>query len=158
MNIRPVFFLMAIFIFSCNKESVILEKEVLIKENTGWIFSDSLTVDFSVTDTSRFYAMRFQLDFDPQFNYENVYTRIHTQFPDGKRYPQILSLQLTDERGAWAGKCNKNICKVEIPLQERIIFPSIGNYKITIAQYMRTDTLVGIKKGRFSLVDLGKRK
>ena len=149
---------MAIFIFSGNKEIVIIEKEVLIKENTGWIFSDSLAVDFSVTDTSRFYAMRFQLDFDPQFNYENVYTRILTQFPDGKRYPQILSLQLTDERGAWAGKCNKNICKVEIPLQERIIFPSIGNYKITIAQYMRTDTLVGIKKGKFSLVDLGKRK
>lgn len=158
MNIRPVFFLMAVFVFSCSKERIILEKEALIKENTGWIFSDSLSVDFSISDTSRFYAMRFQLDFDPQFNYENVYTRIHTQFPDGKRISQILSLQLTNEIGAWAGDCNKNECHVEIPLQERIIFPYTGNYKISIAQYTRTDTLEGIKKATFSLVDMGERK
>jgi len=158
MNIRPVFFLMAFFAFSCNKEKIILEKNALIKENTGWIFSDSLDVDFSVNDTSRFYAMRFQLDFDPQFNYENIYTRIHTQFPDGKRISEILSLQLTNETGVWAGECNKQICQVEIPLQERIIFPSTGNYNISITQYMRTDTLVGIKNAKFSLVDLGERK
>jgi len=158
MNIRPVFFLMAVFVFSCSKERIILEKEALIKENTGWIFSDSLAVDFSISDTSRFYAMRFQLNFDPQFNYENVYTRIHTQFPDGKRISQILSLQLTNETGAWAGKCNKNVCHVEIPLQERIIFPSTGYYKISIAQYTRTDTLEGIKKATFYLVEMGERK
>jgi gliding motility-associated lipoprotein GldH len=67
-------------------------------------------------------------------------------------------LQLTNETGAWAGKCNKNVCHVEIPLQERIIFPSTGNYKISIAQYTRTDTLEGIKKATFYLVEMGERK
>jgi gliding motility-associated lipoprotein GldH len=102
--------------------------------------------------------MRLQLNHTPDFNFENVYTRIHTLFPDGKLSAQILSLALTNETGAWAGQCNKTVCKVEIALQEQIIFPAKGNYKITIAQYMRTDTLTGIGNIRFLLIDTGERK
>jgi gliding motility-associated lipoprotein GldH len=156
MNIRPFFFVF--FALSCSKEKVILEKEALINEKVGWIFSDSLGVSFSVSDTTRFYAMRFQLDFNSRFPYENVYTRIHTQFPDGKRISQVLSLQLTDQRGAWAGRCNKNYCRVEIPLQEYIMFPSMGKYNISMAQYSRSDTLQGVLKGKFLLIDMGARK
>jgi gliding motility-associated lipoprotein GldH len=159
MNIRHFFLLVLISIsFSCSKEKVILEKEVDVKESIGWIFNDSLSVDFSISDTNRLYAMRLQLNHTPDFDFENVYTRIHTLFPDGKLSPQILSLALTNETGAWAGKCNKTDCKVEIALQEQIIFPAKGNYKITIAQFMRTDTLSGIGNIRFLLLDTGERK
>jgi gliding motility-associated lipoprotein GldH len=159
MNIRLFFLFVLISIsFSCSKEKVILEKEVDVKESIGWIFYDSLSVDFSISDTNRLYAMRLQLNHTPDFDFENVYTRIHTLFPDGKLSAQILSLALTNENGAWAGQCNKTDCKVEIALQEQIIFPAKGNYKITIAQYMRTDTLSGIGNIRFLLLDTGERK
>lgn len=159
MNIRLFFLFVLISVsFSCSKEKVILEKEVDVKESMGWMFKDSLSVDFSVSDTNRLYAMRLQLNHAPDFNFENVYTRIHTLFPNGKLSTQILSLALTNETGAWAGQCNKKDCKVEIALQEQIIFPSMGNYKITIAQYMRTDTLSGIGNIRFLLLDTGERK
>jgi gliding motility-associated lipoprotein GldH len=142
MNIRLFFLFVLISIsFSCSKEKLILEKEVDVNESIGWMFSDSLSVDFSISDTNRLYAIRLQLNHAPDFNFENVYTRIHTLFPDGKLSTQILSLALTNETGAWAGQCNKKDCKVEIALQEQIIFPAKGNYKITIAQFMRTDTL-----------------
>ncbi len=159
MNIRHFFLLVLISIsFSCSKEKVILEKEIDVKESIGWIFNDSLSVDFSVSDTNRLYAMRLQLNHTPDFDFENVYTRIHTFFPDGKLSSQILSLSLTNEAGTWAGQCNKTDCKVEIALQEQIIFPAKGNYKITIAQFMRTDTLSGIGNIRFLLIDTGERK
>ena len=159
MNIRLFFLFILISIsFSCSKEKVILEKEVDVKESIGWMFSDSLSVDFSISDTNRLYAMRLQLNHTPDFNFENVYTRIHTLFPDGKLSVQILSLALTNETGAWVGQCNKTVCKVEIALQEQIIFPAKGNYKITIAQFMRTDTLSGIGNIRFLLIDTGERK
>ena len=159
MNIRHFFLLVLISIsFSCSKEKVILEKEVDVKESIGWIFNDSLSVDFSISDTNRLYSMRLQLNHTPDFNFENVYTRIHTLFPDGKLSSQLLSLALTNETGAWAGQCNKTACKVEIALQEQIIFPAKGNYKITIAQFMRTDTLSGIGNIRFLLIDTGERK
>jgi gliding motility-associated lipoprotein GldH len=159
MNIRLFFLFVLISIsFSCSKEKVILEKEIDVKESIGWMFSDSLSVDFSISDTNRLYAMRLQLNHTPDFNFENVYTRIHTLFPDGKLSAQLLSLSLTKETGAWAGQCNKTNCKVEIALQEQIIFPAQGNYKITIAQFMRTDTLSGIGNIRFQLVDTGERK
>jgi len=159
MNIRLFFLFVLISIsFSCSKEKVILEKEIDVKESIGWMFSDSLSVDFSISDTNRLYAMRLQLNHTPDFNFENVYTRIHTLFPDGKLSAQILSLALTNETGAWAVQCNKTVCKVEIALQEQIIFPAKGNYKITIAQYMRTDTLTGIGNIRFLLIDTGERK
>jgi gliding motility-associated lipoprotein GldH len=159
MNIRHFFLLVLISIsFSCSNEKVILEKEVDVEESIGWIFRDSLSVNFSISDTNRLYAMRLQLNHTPDFNFENVYTRIHTLFPDGKLSAQLLSLSLTKETGAWAGQCNKTNCKVEIALQEQIIFPAQGNYKITIAQFMRTDTLSGIGNIRFQLVDTGERK
>jgi gliding motility-associated lipoprotein GldH len=159
MNIRLFFLFVLISIsFSCSKEKVIFEKEVDVKESIGWMFSDSLSVDFSISDTNRLYAMRLQLNHTPDFNFENVYTRIHTLFPDGKLSAQILSLALTNETGALAGQCNKTVCKVEIALQEQIIFPAKGNYKITIAQFMRTDTLSGIGNIRFLLIDTGERK
>ena len=108
MNIRLFFLFVLISIsFSCSKEKVILEKEVDVKESIGWMFSDSLSVDFSISDTNRLYAMRLQLNHTPDFNFENVYTRIHTLFPDGKLSAQILSLALTNDTGAWAGQCNK---------------------------------------------------
>jgi gliding motility-associated lipoprotein GldH len=159
MNIRLFFLFVLISIsLSCSKEKVILEKEVDVEESIGWIFRDSLSVNFSISDTNRLYAMRLQLNHTPDFNFENVYTRIHTLFPDGKLSAQLLSLSLTKETGAWAGQCNKTNCKVEIALQEQIIFPAQGNYKITIAQFMRTDTLSGIGNIRFQLVDTGERK
>ena len=159
MNIRHFFLFVLISIsLSCSNEKVILEKEVDVEESIGWIFKDSLSVNFSISDTNRLYAMRLQLNHTPDFNFENVYTRIHTLFPDGKLSAQLLSLSLTKETGAWAGQCNKTNCKVEIALQEQIIFPAQGNYKITIAQFMRTDTLSGIGNIRFQLVDTGERK
>ena len=159
MNVRHFFLLVLISIsFSCSKEKVILEKEVDVEESIGWMFSDSLSVDFSISDTNRLYAMRLQLNHTPDFNFENVYTRIHTLFPDEKLRSQLLSLALTNETGAWVGQCNKTVCKVEIALQEQIIFPAKGNYKITIAQFMRTDTLSGIGNIRFQLLDTGERK
>ena len=159
MNIRLFFLFVLISIsLSCSNEKVILEKEVDVEESIGWIFRDSLSVNFSISDTNRLYAMRLQLNHTPDFNFENVYTRIHTLFPDGKLSAQLLSLSLTKETGAWAGQCNKTNCKVEIALQEQIIFPAQGNYKITIAQFMRTDTLSGIGNIRFQLVDTGERK
>ncbi len=158
MNIRHFFLLVLISIsFSCSKEKVILEKEVDVEESIGWMFSDSLSVDFSILDTNRLYAIRLQLSHTPDFNFENVYTRIHTLFPDGKLSSQLLSLSLTNETGAWAGQCNNTVCKVEIALQEKIIFPAKGSYKITIAQFMRTDTLSGIGNIRFQLLDTGER-
>ncbi len=158
MDIRLFFLLILISIFfSCSKEKVILEKEIDIKESIGWMFSDSLSVNFSVSDTNRLYAMRLLLNHTPDFNFENVYTRIHTLFPDGKLSSQLLSLALTNETGAWVGQCNKTVCKVEIALQEKIIFPAKGSYKITIAQFMRTDTLSGIGNIRFQLLDTGER-
>lgn len=158
MNIHPIFFLLLIFAFSCHNEKVIIEKKAKIDENIGWTFSDSLQVDFSVSDTSRFYAMRLQMQYHPDFGFENVYTRIQTFFPDGKHISQLLSLQLTNESGAWAGTCSSQSCEIEIPLQEYIIFPTLGKYKLSIAQYTRTDTLKDIKNLSFLLVDMGDRK
>jgi gliding motility-associated lipoprotein GldH len=153
-----IFFLLLTLSFSCHQEKVIIEKKATIDENIGWVFEDSLRVGFTISDTSRFYAMRLQLKYHPDFNFENVYTRIQTFFPDGKQISQLLSLQLTNERGAWAGKCSRYVCAVEIPLQEYLLFPAIGNYKLSIAQYTRMDTLKDFKNLTFLLVDMGDRK
>ena len=58
----------------------------------------------------------------------------------------------------FTGKTKAELRALKIALQEQIIFPAKGNYKITIAQFMRTDTLSGIGNIRFQLIDTGERK
>jgi len=72
------------------------------------------------------------------------------------RFCHIVSPRIRDFRG-FPLKCDGR-GSYSIGIQEQIIFPAKGNYKITIAQYMRTDTLSGIGNIRFLLLDTGERK
>jgi len=149
--------LLLILLFSCNKERVLVSKDARIKDQVGWLFRDSLQVPFAIADTQPFYALRLVIHHDPDFRYENLYTRITTHFPNRPAVVQILSLQLANDRGKWEGRCNASRCRVTVSLQEKILFPIPGEYRISIAQYSRADTLAGLQSLRLELVNQGER-
>jgi gliding motility-associated lipoprotein GldH len=80
------------------------------------------------------------------FEYQNLYIRILTEFPDGKLLTQTLPIDFADYTGLWYGKCTGEICSLRVTLQENALFDQVGDHSFKIIQYMRMDPVPGIKE------------
>jgi gliding motility-associated lipoprotein GldH len=110
-----------------------------------WTYADTLDFAVTIPDTTGLYDLFLDLRHSPDFPNQNLYIRIYTRFPDGKRLDKLVSLELADKAGAWFGRCNSSECRLTIPIQSRAFFDQPGPYLFTLEQYSRIDTLPGIR-------------
>jgi gliding motility-associated lipoprotein GldH len=134
---------LATLLFSC-KKTYWYEGSQKIK-NELWRYNDTVKYSFPIKDTSAIYDLYLQVVHDKDYPFQNVYTRIHTLFPNGKKINQVFSLNLYSPDGACKGKCSGNTCTVQIPLQMGAYFENMGSYHIGIEQFMRSDSWAGIQ-------------
>ena len=111
--------------------------------NSAWSYADSLRFEFEVADT---------------VTVQNLYSRIHTQFPDGTRLSKPLSLELADKAGIWQGDCNSKSCTIEIPIQEGAYFNQAGKYVITVEQFMRDSVINGVQSVTLKVAEADQKK
>ena len=156
--IKKLFYCLTLLAFSillsCSKEKVLFEKQYDLK-NEQWTYSDTLNFAFTITDTMAIYDIVLTVKHTPQYALQNIYTHIYTQFPKGERVKQLLNIDLADNTGKWEGKCNSSECDFEIPIQPNAFFNQAGQHIITLEQYMRTDTLAGLKNISLKIMDKG---
>jgi gliding motility-associated lipoprotein GldH len=145
------------FLTSCGKEKVIFEKDYTIK-NDAWTYADTLSFAFDITDTMALYDIVLTVEHTPQYSMQNIYTNIYTKFPKGERIKQTLSIDLADNTGTWQGKCSGSSCDFNIKIQENAFFNILGAHVITLEQFMRVESLAGIKNIGLKIVDMGKRR
>jgi gliding motility-associated lipoprotein GldH len=110
----------------------------------AWTYADTLDFRFTITDTTARYNLYVDVTHADTFAWQNLYTRLYTRFPDGRRLNKPLSFDLYTSRGESNGKCSGNTCRVETVLQANTRFDQAGEYVITVAQFMRQDSLRGI--------------
>ncbi len=138
-----LFIFLSIVLASCGSKSII-DKTYDIANNE-WIYADSLRFEFEITDTVRLYDLVIELKHATDYSYQNLYTQIQTQFPDGQRLSKPLSLELANAAGEWQGRCNANSCTVKIPIQQGAYFNQPGKYVITLEQFMRENPVKGVQ-------------
>ena len=124
--------------------NIIYEKETPIPD-AAWTYADSLTFDFAIVDTAGIYNLFLDVTHGPDYAYQNLYTRLVTEFPDGRTLDQTLSLELADKTGRWNGNCGGTTCTARIALQEGAYFDLAGEYTLTVHQYMRKASLPGVQ-------------
>ena len=149
-----LFFLGFVLVLGACNHSYLLKKNYEIK-NGAWAYADSLRFDFTVQDTNRLYNILLTVRHATDYSHQNLYTKIHTQFPDGSRLSKVLSLELADPSGKWQGTCNTKRCHLEIPIQEGAYFNKPGNYSIILEQFMRETPVKGIQHFTLSIKDTG---
>ena len=88
--------------------------------------------------------MHLEIEHSDQYSFQNVYLKIVTQFPEGKRIQEQLSIDLAEKSGRWLGKCRGDKCRVKVFLLESFRFPEIGKYSFILAQHTREENLEGI--------------
>jgi len=138
------FFLYLVMVLpSCNREKILFTELAAIGAD-GWTYSDSIRFAFAAKDTNQTYDLRLEITHDEDYAWENLYVQIKTSFPGDSLKTDILSLELSDGIGAWAGKCSGGKCRLTIPLQTFLKFPSTGEYALTFIQYMRQEVVPGI--------------
>lgn len=119
--------------------------------DTGWTYQDSLLAQFTIEDSLTIYNLHLQLEHNEDFPYQNFYVQLNTQFPDGQRLSELVSLELASKGGIWLGECGSSSCELSIPIQEGAYFNQVGDYQITVQQYSRRNPLPGILAVNFAL-------
>lgn len=127
---------------SCGDQHFFSEKGEVPPD--GWNFADTLIYDFVIDDTTARYDIQLDVEHGSEYNYQNLYLQIFTQFPDGKELDQSLSMDLADSKGAWYGNCSGSTCNLHVVLQQNAIFDQIGVHTLKITQYMRHEPVEGI--------------
>ena len=147
--VRLLALLITIVTFSCGKGHFHSESRSIA--TAGWQYADSLSYEFEIKDTSKRYDIGLVIVHSADFEYQNLYIQIVTQFPDGEVKRQSLPIDLADHTGQWYGACSRNSCDLTVMLQERAIFNQVGEHTFEVHQYMRVDPLPGLKAITFFL-------
>lgn len=154
--LRFFFFACAgLWLSSCGPDFA-YEQEYSI-DNAAWSYADSLTFRFSVPDTSTIYNLYLDLEHSPDFPNENLYVRIHTQFPSGDRLTEEVSLEIS-EGGRWQGDCSGKTCTVRIPIQTGAYFDQTGEHVFVIEQFMRRNPVEGIQSIALRIEETGESR
>lgn len=148
--------LLLLSLSACGPATIVDEARPI--SEPGWAYADSLSFSADIQDTTKIYDIVLEVEHGTDYGFQNLYTRIGTTFPGGERQQQVLSLELADRAGVWQGKCNSKSCTTRIPLQTGAFFQQIGTHQFTFVQYMRTDTLAGIRGLRFRIEDTKQSK
>jgi gliding motility-associated lipoprotein GldH len=143
MRFLAVILFLCLLLNACQQETILKEK--FNTEENRWVASDSMSVRFVVEDTSQVYDMEMNVVHAEDYGYQNLYVRIFTTFPSGKKQSSVTSLELAEKDGSWSGDCGGGTCEITLPLQQHFKFPEPGSYSWSIEPYMRIDTVAGIE-------------
>ncbi len=151
----PLFFflLIVVSVTDCGPDYLQEERRALPGGMaTGWAHADSVVWEIPIEDTSVVYDLGLRVEHSAEFPFENLYVNIGTFFPGGGYTSQPLSIPLADTYGGWLGDCSGGWCVREIPLQQSAFFDRPGIYKISVAQFMRQDTMAGLRALTFTRI------
>ncbi len=126
----------------------ILYKEQLSLPSKGWGYDHPIRFTYTVDDTAQVLNMVLDVHHVKDYRWQNLYVKLFTSFPGGRRDTQLLSLELADRKGHWLGKSKLKSSNIITPilLQESFKFQIPGTYTLDIQQDMRVNPVKGIRK------------
>ena len=142
-------FLLLLILASCQESFYYSDSKAF--DEDAWGYQDSLEFKVNIADTTTHFDLMLDLIHSADYPFQNIYVYINTQFPNGKRFGKEVNIDLANKLGVWQGKCSGDWCNVRVNLQQNAFFNETGDYTFTLKQYMRTDTLQGIRKVGFNL-------
>jgi gliding motility-associated lipoprotein GldH len=119
------------------------EKEI---KGGQWSYRDTVDFSFVIQDTSVLYNLYVDITHADTFPNQNIYVKLYTKFPDGKRLSKTCSFDFFDAQGHLNGTSSGHSCRLHALLQANAFFKDPGTYAITLEQFMRRDPVGGVNK------------
>jgi len=143
-----VFLVLCLGLFSCGPQLVYEQAHDFQGQ---WAYADSVAFQYEIQDVDQAYDLVLNVSHTDVYPTQNVYTRFVTQYPNGMRDSEEVSLELADKFGQWLGDCRGENCVLRIPLQQGAKYPEAGKYGLTIHQFGRQDSLQAIEGLQLSI-------
>lgn len=150
-NYKFILFLLTFIVFASCGDGWMYDKKYDISNKT-WTYKDTLNFDFEIKDTFKIYNLYLEVTHDEVYPYQNLYLMTKTAFPTGERPSQRINIDLATNDGVWLGKKSGKSFTHRVDLQQNAYYNRPGKYTLTLAQYMRQDSLP-IESIRFGIED-----
>lgn len=117
-----------------------------------WTYADSLVMQPEITDTQEIYSVWMELRVTAQFPYRNLYVHQHIIPPGDTAFNSIREYTFQAEDGTWLESPGWfGDVTFKLPLLQQFKFQNQGKWTFSLAQFMRKDTLQGVKSVRWYL-------
>lgn len=154
-NNNIVFLLILFFITSCDEKRVFDEYQTL--SNASWNKNNTISFNFTVNDTIAQRNLFINLRNNNNYPFSNLFLITQMDFPNGQKVIDTLEYDMTDKTGKFLGKGFSEIKENKLFYKENIIFPTTGDYKVTIKQSMRKNGNVDGVSSLDGITDVGFR-
>lgn len=144
-----IFICLVFLLISCGPKVIYSHKE---KIEGLWMYNQPVQFEYEVLDTTKAYDLFLTISHSSTFLNENVYVKATTLFPDGNKTSSPISLQLANQDGEWAGKCDTEECETAIVLSQAAYYKKPGKYGLIFEQFSRSDSLEGIRAFELKLL------
>lgn len=143
MSTRIIAFL-SLVLASCGGSTIYEERHDL---EGFWAKEDILKYELNVhvKDTVSLYDVQLDIEHTQDYPFENIYLRLQSQVPNRPIQVDTISVSLMDKSGNWKGKCSGENCHQIVTLTNDYRFTEKGSHSISIEQFTREDTLIGMK-------------
>lgn len=131
-------------LLSACKNGVLVDSFSSVSEK-GWIHSQTPEFTFEIEDTLHYTNVFLNLRITGDYPFSNLYVVAHLLIPDSSVQSQKTNLVLARDDGKWLGKGMGDVITYNLPLMQNRALKKPGKYTIRLEQYMRVDTLPGIK-------------
>ncbi len=120
---------------SCNSNLVFSEFRPM--KNGKWEMNNPVNFEFSSLDSVQTHNMFVNIRNDNTFPFSNLFLITELEYPNGKTFKDTLEYKMAEPTGEWLGKGLGSIKENKLWLQEKIVFPDSGVYKLSITHAMR---------------------
>lgn len=132
-----------LLLFSACGRKIFYEKIVPIP-NEVWNIDSILHFEFEITDSMQFYNIYFDIRNSIDFETQNFYIFLNSEFPNGDTGRDTLGFIMSDPYGKWNGRGNGRVKDNQFLYKAKVRFPRTGTYKFSAVQGMREDDVRGI--------------
>ena len=135
-----------LLMIGCGSRDRLYQEEIALTEST-WRTDDPLDFHFVVEDTSLLYHVFLYLRYEASYPYYNMYISYNLSHIQGPVIPkQRQELLLFDsQKGRPLGSGSSDLFFREDTLLRGHRFKLPGRYTLTLRQFMRIDSLAGIR-------------
>lgn len=132
------------FFTSCDPARV-YEQNIDFKDG-NWEVENTPVFEFEIQDTTQQYDIYFNVRYNLQYSFYNLYLQHELTGPDGKLISeQLHELLLMDPKtGQPLGKGFSDTYDLQARAINGVTFPKPGTYRLKLTQYMRQDPLADI--------------
>ena len=149
-------FLVAFFLFASCDSNGVFDQYTSLSGNV-WSLDEPVEFEFQINDTITRNNLFINIRNNNDYGFSNLFLITHLNFPDGKKVVDTLEYEMADKNGKFLGYGISEKKESKLFYKEESIFPTSGNYKLSIQQAMRRNGSVdGIQELK-GITDVGLR-